>query len=95
MLNWQFVSRAKYRREKSRADAAETRLQTEVMRRNENGADALAAERGASWLKSELATANAKLVVSEGRLAAIITMETPNCASIGKRMARVAREGVE
>lgn len=34
--------------------------------------------------KRQLDTANA-------RLAAIIAMETPNCASIGKRMARVAK----
>lgn len=84
MINWQFVSRARFNREKRRADAAELALGEAVIRQNGNGTEAMCAKREAEWLRAELTTAN-------DRLSRIAALETPSCAHGVKKAARIAR----
>lgn len=95
-----WVSKKKYELAQGHADELSAQAYSEsfradnLQRRLDSCATVIAqGDTRNAWLQSELDIARATTAQAQGRLAAIIAMETPSCANIGKRMAKFAREG--
>lgn len=74
--------------EKSRAEAASTDAHARLKDASD---ERMEMQRSIDYLTARLDIAHAKTAEAQGRLALILSMETPGMAWIGKRMVRAAR----